>query len=279
MKTMDRMPPAVFFPRIGKFALNFSRDWKICIPLLLVGFSAMCPVWAGAPFYSNGFNAASVPGWGAVNVSGSAGLVSPVTSGSYPTCSPYEGTHMVQFNSYSCNEGNSVRWRMTNALDISTKSGLSIEFAWHRDSSYSDCYDYVVPEWSTNGTVWNELESVERYWSGGSMWTRVTNELPADVDAAPALYLAFRFGSGYGNNCYLDDLQVFAQPPGISSVTPAFGAITGGYLVAIGGRDFGGETAVTNVLLAGVSAILESQSATQVMVRAGAAPVARPPCR
>ncbi|NCC52247.1 MAG: choice-of-anchor D domain-containing protein, partial [Spartobacteria bacterium] len=59
-----------------------------------------------------------------------------------------------------------------------------------------------------------------------------------------------------------------------SGVAPAFGNLAGGYPVTIRGENFGNGSDVTNVMICGVAAQgILSQSATQIVVLAGASPV------
>ncbi|HRT06360.1 MAG TPA: IPT/TIG domain-containing protein, partial [Kiritimatiellia bacterium] len=55
-------------------------------------------------------------------------------------------------------------------------------------------------------------------------------------------------------------------------MAPSVGSVTGGYEVVISGTDLGDGADITNVTICGVSvASITSQSATQVVVMAGAA--------
>jgi T5SS/PEP-CTERM-associated repeat protein len=59
--------------------------------------------------------------------------------------------------------------------------------------------------------------------------------------------------------------------PSLPPIVPSSGSVAGGFQVAISGRNLGNGADITNVTLCGVAAAITSQSATQVVVTAGAA--------
>ena len=58
-------------------------------------------------------------------------------------------------------------------------------------------------------------------------------------------------------------------------VTPRIGSWVGGAVIVLTGSDFGNGSDVTNITLCGISAAIQSQSPTQIVVVAGASPDAR----
>ena len=78
--------------------------------------------------YSEGFNDTSIPScWSSEIVSGSGTYLSYVTSGSNPTTSPQESTHMVQYNSYLASSGHQERL-MSGSISSTGLSNVSFEF-------------------------------------------------------------------------------------------------------------------------------------------------------
>ncbi|HML86718.1 MAG TPA: hypothetical protein PKE52_16300, partial [Bacteroidales bacterium] len=158
-------------------------------------------------------NGGSVPtGWATETVSGSSAL-SFVTSGTYPTVSAAaNGTYMVKFASYSYSSATN-RLKQTTSVSTVGKQNVTVSFKWFEDnySSYMSLADRVIVEWSTNGTSWTEAGTFNRA-NAVLGWKDKSLVLPAGAGNIPALYVAFKFISEYGDNCYLDYAKVDAEP-------------------------------------------------------------------
>jgi hypothetical protein len=114
-----------------------------------------------------------------------------------------------------------------------------------------------VARW--NGTRgWTNLDS------GASSWVRALAHDGTNLYAGGLFTTA---GAVTVNNMARWESTVILH----SSVTPASGSSAGGYLVFIGGANLGNGSDITNVTLCGISAAVQSQSATQIVVTAGAA--------
>jgi hypothetical protein len=162
-----------------------------------------------ADIYSQGFNEATVPtGWSIIDVIGTLGDVTFVTTSTYPSgFVPSEGTHMARFNSYNASAGNNVRLGQTTSFSTAGYISVKVNFDWLCDPAYSGNRDSVYVQWSTNGITWNTAGGVGRY-STTAGWTAQSFNLPAGANNQPNLYVAFYFVSKYGNNCHLDNLVV-----------------------------------------------------------------------
>jgi alpha-tubulin suppressor-like RCC1 family protein len=107
-----------------------------------------------------------------------------------------------------------------------------------------------------NGTGWSSLDS------GVNSWVR------ALAHDETHLYV----GGVLSTNGNLAATTVAMWQPTVityANVTPASGSEAGGYLVAISGPNLGDGADVTSVTLCGISAEVQSQSATQIVVKAG----------
>ena len=136
-----------------------------------------------------------------------------VTSGNYPTVSAAaNGTYMVKFASYSYSSATN-RLKKTTSVSTVGKQNVTVSFKWYEDnySSYMSTADRVVVEWSTNGTSWTEAGTFNRA-NAVLGWKDKSLVLPAGAGNIPALYIAFKFISAYGDNCYLDYAMVDAEP-------------------------------------------------------------------
>src|SRR5439155_13383110 len=77
-------------------------------------FTASCS--SPTTLFSNGFESGT--GWATVQVSGTAGIWSLVTSGTLPTASPHGGSYMAKFNSYDAASGSQTRVYQTTGFAI-----------------------------------------------------------------------------------------------------------------------------------------------------------------
>ncbi len=177
--------------------------------LIVLGLLCVSRAASAAVILSEGFNQATLPaGWSLSN----ATPVTFVTSSTYPTAVPYEGTHFVRFNSFSVSSG--VRSQLASpSMSTVGKSDINVVFAWYRDTGYASNWDRVYVQYSIDGTTWADVAMYPRT-NTVNGWTLQTCPLPADATNQPNLRIAFLFWSAYGNNCYLDAVQVKGTAPG-----------------------------------------------------------------
>ena len=105
-----------------------------------------------------------------------------------------------------------------------------------------------------NGTNWMEvagLPAARAYLAGGGLNGALYAVGGTKVDGTPAS-------------------EVYRYPASTPGVSPSIGSYVGGYPVTITGLNLCDGTDVTNVTLCGVTAAVVSQSATQIVVTAGA---------
>ena len=161
---------------------------------------------------SEGFNVATLPaGWGlATNALGSGTgtdpVVSFVTSSTFTNATPYEGTHFAKFNSWDCKSGAVVRLSGP-AFSATNCAGVDVEFAWYQRSRTNKCSEGATVQWSADGVAWNDLAPFFTR-EGPLGWERFRVSLPQAAMGADSLQIAFEFFSNYGDNCYLDDVQI-----------------------------------------------------------------------
>mgnify|MGYP002631972571 CR=1 FL=1 len=150
-----------------------------------------------------------------------------VTSGTYPSCSPRSGAGMAKFNSYS-NPGTGVRSLITPVLDFSTVGTKRIKFWMYRDNGYSTDADKIeiYTNTSANLTGATLLGTINRSRSlAPTVGTDGWYEYYYDVTTTSATtYVIFKAVGAYGNNMYIDDIDVSA-PPAPCTGTPTPGTI------------------------------------------------------
>ncbi len=166
--------------------------------------------------YSQGFNSPSVPaGWTTAIVKsiGVPPALNFVTSSTTPfgyTYYPTEGTGLVSFNSSACDSGSVIDLKMTSPFSTQNKSNIKISFDFSRDWEQTND-DKVTLMYSTNGTTFTAFANdFYRYINSDYEWKTIEVSLPAALENQPAVYIAFRFSSAFGNDCHLDNFKVTA---------------------------------------------------------------------
>jgi len=136
------------------------------------------------------------------------------TVGTQPACSPYEGSKLVEYQTYGIAPGCYYRLRLDTPFSTVGWEGVTVAFEWHEDPGAPEAQDKVSVMWSTDGSSWNVAEEFRRY-NPVAGWKFKMVVLPAGADEQENLHIAFTVSSDNGNNCHLDFVQVIA-----SSTTP-----------------------------------------------------------
>ena len=158
--------------------------------------------------FSNGFESST--GWASAQVSGTAGKWTLVTSGTHPSAKPHGGSYMADFNSYTSKSGSETRYYQSSGFAVaSTYTKVTLTFWMYHDTGYSSDNDRVQVQVSTNGTTWTNVGTAVSRYSTTAGWAQATIDLSAYK--GDTVYLGFLGISGYGNDCYLDDVLVTAQ--------------------------------------------------------------------
>ena len=154
---------------------------------------------------SQGFNGASC-GWTTQQVSGTAGAITNISSGTNETTSPFEGAGFIQFNSFSCTAGNSTRL-LSPLLTVNTDEDVEIKFHWRNSttSTYSTNLDRVVVQWF-DGTTWTDIQTFNRPDATLNGWQEKTCQFNTGNNTS--IRIGFRFISEYGYNSSLDNVRL-----------------------------------------------------------------------
>ena len=171
-----------------------------------ITFTASCGGGA-VTLFTDGFESA---GWSFANVSGTTGYWTLGASGTHPSASVHGGSKLAAFNSYTAASGVQKRmYRATGFAVASSYTTVTLKFWMYHDTGYSTAADKVQAQVSTNGTTWTNVGSAISRYSATTGWAQATVDLSAYK--GQTVYLAFVGISGYGNDCYLDDVTVTAQ--------------------------------------------------------------------
>jgi hypothetical protein len=131
------------------------------------------------------------------------------TTGSYPTCTPPEGTYMAEYNSFSISSGYSAELDGTVLVDFSTATQM--KFKMMHDTGYSTSADVIYPLLSADGVnFWYDGTAFYRY-DGTTGWKTETMDysfLISYLGGPGPYYVGFYAVSAYGNNMFIDDLSV-----------------------------------------------------------------------
>ncbi len=201
-KTFDlTFAPVVIGSYNGNITIS-SSDPSHPTNYIAVSGSGMGP---GLPFAESFENATYAPtGWSIVDVSGTAGDWTRVTSGTYPTCSPQDGSAMSKFNSYNASAGSKTRLA-TPQISFAGNSNVTLTFQMYVDTGYSTANDSLEVYVSANGTDWTKVKGYKRY-STTNGWSAKSVDLSA-FDGQ-SVYIGFMGCSAYGNNIYMDNVSI-----------------------------------------------------------------------
>ena len=206
------------------------------------------------PVY-NGFNSSIEPScWATQIVSVQAiSYISYLTTSTASIATPIEGTHMVRYNSDVAPNGSEERL-IAPGFITTGKTGIQVVFNWFNENSTSFSTGVYLNEgvqvqYSLDGVGWADVSSgfFSRHdgtlAANTSQWNTKTITLPAGAENQAKVYVAFKFYSAFGNNCYMDSVAILAPCAAPSSATaltfPAVGpsSITASFTAAAGGAD------------------------------------------
>ncbi|MCX6245568.1 MAG: hypothetical protein NTU98_12810 [Bacteroidetes bacterium] len=158
---------------------------------------------------TEGWNTASgttpPAGW-AIGQLGYGSWTSFVTSGSFPVCTPYEGSGMVNFDSWNAAAGYENRLYMMTSVSTIGFTNIKVDFALLKQTVYSG--DGVYVEWSVNGTTWTTAGALFNTNGTVQQWQVQTQALPVGAANQATLYVALRFHSNWGYDVYTDLLHI-----------------------------------------------------------------------
>lgn len=123
-------------------------------------------------------------------------------------CTPHGGTGMARFNSYATQQENKARL-VTPALNLLGKGNVRLSFWMYRNTWFANA-DYLQVQVSADGTTWlNAGDRCQRY-TGDDEWVLCSVSLDYLAGRATG-YVGILGVSAYGDNMYIDDLQITAE--------------------------------------------------------------------
>jgi len=151
---------------------------------------------------SEGFNNTAFPpsGWQSIIVNGNYNWERK-TFNENPTCSPYEGSAMASYPCWDAYEGENARFISPSISFGTIPVVCSLKFYMYHDTGWSDCYDFVRIEYSSDGINFNPVDSFLRYQPGPPAWSEHSIYMGSFTGT---VYLGIVGYSDYGNNINID---------------------------------------------------------------------------
>jgi len=211
------------------------------------------PIISPQPLITESFeNGGTIPtGWALETLAPNNTITFP-SSTSHPIgYNAYNGTYLVRFNSYDAGNG-VVRLKRSSPISTVGYTNINLSFAWLENVGFSTSNDRVEVEWSTNGTTWNSAGTFSRY-NAVPGWKIKTLTLPPGAGGQASLYIAFKFTSEFGNDCYLDLAKLYRDNStvciGTTSYQTEAGMTAYGWTVSSGGTITSGSGTSTITVL------------------------------
>ncbi|MGC9308400.1 MAG: choice-of-anchor J domain-containing protein, partial [Thermoplasmatota archaeon] len=148
---------------------------------------------------------------------------SQTTSGSYPTVTPYQGTAMAQYNSFTSPTGAQARLE-TPVFAATEDTHCTLTFYMYHSSYTPGAMDRLAVQLRTAAT-WTTLTTIDRY-AENTGWQRHSITLdPIDT----TFHLGFLGISDFGGNIYLDHVTL-TEPYDIDIAVTAITQPTASYI-------------------------------------------------
>jgi photosystem II stability/assembly factor-like uncharacterized protein len=170
---------------------------------------------------SESFDQLTTPACWQIKQISSTGLWGFIGSGLHPTCKPHSGTGMAMFQSYDF-DPETISDLISPPFSTDETGNMSLTFWMYRDFAYStnldkiDVYLNNKPDTINGiilGTVNRQIDAYPTVALTG--WYRYTYKLPSNR-ASSTNYIIFKASSQWGNNIFIDDVQLISNTQTIS---------------------------------------------------------------
>lgn len=187
------------------YIVTLCDDGSESEPSQIYTFSTPCETVTNFPWiesFENGL------GCWTLNASSAGQEWLMVSSGSYPTCTPYSGNFMMKYDCWSFPSGS---WSTMTSPAMTILQDMTLSFAYYKQDAYPaedkiEVYLNTTPE-LVNATL---LTTVYGYDPAMSGWDSVSVAIPAQNDD---VYLIFKATSDYGYNLYMDYVTIDYYTP------------------------------------------------------------------
>ncbi|MDL2262893.1 choice-of-anchor J domain-containing protein, partial [Bacteroidales bacterium OttesenSCG-928-I21] len=209
-------------------------------------FTTLCGAFSLT--FTEGFNNSTMPNcWTQQYVSGTSNIAF-ATSGSNPTASPSEGSRMVYWASYNSTHPSGSATRLVSPLlNIQGMSSIDVEFDWRTNTEYNYPNEGLQVQYSIDGgNNWVDAGDFLIAYSSPVRWEPILKTI-SGLDEYDQVQIGFKFVSGYGANCFMDNLKVYETTNCIRPTSVTASAITSNS--ANVSWTAGGTEAVWNIII------------------------------
>jgi hypothetical protein len=165
-------------------------------------------------------------GWAAAKIGvGSTATWATISTSVHPSgIAPVSSPNMLEFNSYTANQGNQALLYRTISTTITSLSTAVISFWMYHDTGYPTYTDTVQAFISINGSSFSSVGSPILRYSATPGWTYHQVDISSYAGPGkPAVYIALLGTSAYGNDIYIDDISIRSP----TCLTSAGGLVAG----------------------------------------------------
>ena len=144
---------------------TYTKILRILVLTLFIGFLSFSNTNSQTTLFTEDWESAAIgqvppSGWATEVVSGTLNITYFLQAGSFPTCLPYSGNRMVEFQSFYNSTG-SNRLKRTSPIATTGYPYVTVDFEWYVDNGYSGYpLEGVTIQWSTNGTSWTSAGTI-----------------------------------------------------------------------------------------------------------------------
>jgi uncharacterized repeat protein (TIGR01451 family) len=227
----------IFYEEQDWDQVTLSTNSLVVPPGGTATFQATINSFVGTSFLSENFDGVTAPAlptnWATAVITGTDPDLPWVTSAGrvYPSGAAHSSPNVARFRSYNIpGTTDSSRLYRTVGVDLSGTPSAEIAFWMYHDTGYTTAPDRVQVQISTDGgTTWINVGSpFYRYLGSGiNEWRQHIVDLSAYTGPGMTdVRIGFLGTSAYGNDCYLDDIEVRYQ------VNDAPGLYTGRIVVS-----------------------------------------------
>ena len=205
-------------PQTHYYYMLYSFDGTYYSSGVPVDAITPCGAFTGPfPFQESFDGTTFVPNcWAQIQTLGT-GLWARSTSGSYPTTSPHSGAGMAYFNSFSFSAGTKAAM-ITPAITMPA-GGYQVKFWMVRDAGESAYHDAINVYYNSTANMTGatllgkiyRLKSDAPAETGADGWYQYTMTMPTTTGSTQ--YFIFEADGEFGDNMYLDDINIDAAPP------------------------------------------------------------------
>jgi hypothetical protein len=211
----------------GALTASTTYQWQITVHNTYGRYTTTGPIWSFSTAfdgvsvfpYQDGFEASvPPPGWTVMMLAdpGTDPTWTQVSTGGSPDCSPHGGGFMAKYNSFSAADGAELRLQ-SRALNFQAGGVATPQISlWMiHDTGYNTyLQEGIRIQYSTDGQTWSDIgDPIYRYDAAFTTpgWVQHTVILGA-LSGLNNVYVGIVGYSQYGNNIYIDDIELGAAP-------------------------------------------------------------------